>query len=63
LKYRGIEGEVHFNKDMRKFVGELKNTKYLVTFSGRSLNEVVNNFHKSVESYQNTLNKKSTKED
>lgn len=57
MKYKGIEGQYHYNKDMKMFVGELKNTTYLVTFTGSSPKDIQQSFKSAVESYLYSLKK------
>ena len=58
MKYKGIEGHFHYNKDMKMLVGELVGTMYLVTFTGSSINDIKVKFRRAVNDYLNMLNKK-----
>ena len=60
LKYMGLSGTMKYNTEMKVFVGELKNTDYLVTYTGKSVNDLTNNFRKAVDSYQDSKNKKKS---
>lgn len=55
LKYKGVEGVYRYNKELKTFVGELKNTKFLVVFKGGSMKGLESSFRKSVDRYLSIL--------
>lgn len=51
MKYRGVEGTCHYNKDLKCFVGELKNTQVLITYKGATMKDISRNFKIAVDRY------------
>lgn len=59
MKYKGIEGQYHYNPEMKKLVGELKNVNGLWTFTGSSPKDIQIKFRNTVESYLSSLKKEA----
>ena len=51
MTYKGYEGLVAFDEDARMFVGEVINTRDVITFQGASVKELTRAFHDSVDDY------------
>lgn len=51
MTYRGYAGKVEFDDDAMIFHGEVIGIKDVVTFQGRSVDEIEKAFHDSVDDY------------
>lgn len=51
LTYKTFIGSVHFSAEDEVFHGRIEGIDDLVTFEGRSVNELVEAFHEEVEDY------------
>lgn len=51
MRYRGFEGVVEYDDDARIFHGEVINVNGIVTFQGRTVDELERAFRDSVEDY------------
>ena len=51
MEYKGYQGEVEFDSQAGVFHGELINMRDVVTFEGRSVDELQQAFHESVDDY------------
>lgn len=51
LTYKNFIGSVHFSSDDGLFFGKIEGINDLVTFEGRSVDEVVSEFHDAVDDY------------
>ena len=51
LTYKGFIGSVHFNATDEVFHGKVEGIDDLVTFEGRSVQELVKAFHSEVDDY------------
>jgi len=51
LTYKGFIGSVHFSADDGVFHGKVEGIDDLVTFEGKSVNELVEAFHEEVDDY------------
>lgn len=49
LKYKGVQGTYHYNKELKMFVGEIRKVNGIVTFRGRTLKEVKKSFQNTVD--------------
>jgi predicted HicB family RNase H-like nuclease len=58
LKYKGVEGKVRYNKDLKMFVGELHHIDDFIVFKGSTLKSAELNFKNAVETYLCSLSKK-----
>lgn len=51
LTYKGFIGSVHFSAEDKVFHGKLEGITDLVSFEGRSVNELIKAFHEAVDDY------------
>ena len=51
MEYKGFIGNVEFDPDARLFHGEVINTKDVITFQGKSVDEIEKAFRESIEDY------------
>lgn len=51
LKYKGYTGHVEFDDEAEIFHGEVIDTKDVITFQGRSVDEIEDAFRDSVDDY------------
>jgi predicted HicB family RNase H-like nuclease len=51
LNYKGYTGHIEFDDEAELFHGEVVDTKDVVTFQGRSVDEIVQAFRDSVDDY------------
>ena len=51
LNYKGYTGHIEFDDEAGLFHGEVLDTKDVVTFQGRSVDEIVQAFRDSVDDY------------
>ena len=51
MEYKGYIGDVKFDADASIFHGEVINTRDVITFQGRSVDELIAAFHGSVDDY------------
>ncbi len=51
LSYKGITGSVHFNAEDSVFHGKIEGVDDLVTFEGKSVDEIIKAFHGEVDDY------------
>ena len=51
MTYKGYEGVVDFDEKAELFVGEVINTRDVITFQGDSVQELTKAFHDSVDDY------------
>lgn len=51
MTYKGYEGKVKFDEKPGIFHGEVINTKDVITFQGKSVDELKRAFHESVDDY------------
>lgn len=51
MNYKGYEAKVVFDDEARLFHGEVINTRDVITFQGKSVDELENAFKQSVEDY------------
>lgn len=51
MEYKGYIGKVEFDEDAELFHGEVFNTRDVITFQGRSVDELTRAFHESVDDY------------
>ena len=51
LNYKGYTGHIEFDDEAGLFHGEVVDTKDVVTFQGRSVDEIVQAFRDSVDDY------------
>lgn len=52
LQYKGFMGSVHFSSQDDCFFGKIEGIDDLVTFEGRSVDEIKRAFHEAVEDYK-----------
>ena len=51
LKYKGYTGQVSFDDDERIFHGEVLDTRDVITFQGKSVDEIEQAFRESIDDY------------
>jgi predicted HicB family RNase H-like nuclease len=51
MTYKGYEGAVEFDERAKVFTGEVINTRDVITFQGKSVQELERAFRESVEDY------------
>jgi len=51
LQHKGYTGHVEFDAEASLFHGEVLDTRDIITFQGRSVEELEDAFHESVEDY------------
>lgn len=51
MEYKGYVGNVTFDDEVGIFHGDVVNTRDIITFQGRSVEEIRNAFHESVDEY------------
>ena len=51
ITYKGYSGTVQFDEEAEIFHGEVLGLKDVVTFQGRSVEELKNGFHESIDDY------------
>lgn len=51
MEYQGYLGKVEFDDEARLFHGEVINTRDVITFQGRSVDELETAFRESIEDY------------
>jgi predicted HicB family RNase H-like nuclease len=51
LTYKGLIGSVHFSKEDDVFHGKIEGIRDLVSFEGRSVDELKKAFHEAVDDY------------
>ena len=51
MEYKGFIGNVEFDPDARLFHGEVINTKDVITFQGKSVDEIEKAFRELIEDY------------
>lgn len=54
--YKGYEGIVEFDEDAHIFTGEVVGLKDVITFQGKSVDDLEQAFHDSVDDYLNWCN-------
>jgi len=51
LKYKGYSGAVEYDDEAKIFHGEVFDTKDVITFQGKSVNEIEKSFRESIDDY------------
>lgn len=51
MEYKGYIGQVTFDDEVGTFCGEVINTRDIITFQGKSVEEIRTAFHESVDVY------------
>jgi predicted HicB family RNase H-like nuclease len=51
MTYKGYQGVVEYDEHAKVFTGEVINTRDVITFEGRSVRELEQAFHDSVDDY------------
>lgn len=49
LKYKGVQGTYHYNREMKMFVGEVRGNFPFCVFKGRTLKALIREFHNTVD--------------
>jgi predicted HicB family RNase H-like nuclease len=58
LTYKGYVGFVEFDDEAEIFHGEVLNTRDVITFQGKSIDDIKKSFHESVDVYLKYCKKK-----
>lgn len=53
IEYKGFIGTVHFSMEDRVFYGKIEGINDLITFEGKSVDELITAFQESIENYIN----------
>jgi predicted HicB family RNase H-like nuclease len=51
LKYKGYSGHVEYDDEARLFHGEVLDTRDVITFQGKSVDEIEQSFRDSIDDY------------
>lgn len=51
MTYKGYVGDVEYDDDAKLFDGEVVNTRDVITFQGRSIDELERSFQESIDEY------------
>lgn len=51
MTYKGFIGTIEYDDEARIFLGEVINTRTVITLQGTTVNKVENEFHASVDDY------------
>ena len=51
MTYKGYQGVVEYDEDAKIFTGEVINTRDVITFQGKSVQELERAFRKSIDDY------------
>ncbi len=51
MKYKGYYGHVEYDDEAKIFHGEVVNTRTVITFQGKTVDEIEKAFHDSVDDY------------
>jgi predicted HicB family RNase H-like nuclease len=51
MNYKGYVGDVEYDDDAKLFHGEVVNTRDVITFQGRSVDELERSFQESIDDY------------
>ena len=63
LKYKGYTGYVEYDDEAKLFHGEVLDTKDVITFQGRSVDEIEKAFRESIEDYLDFCTQRNDKPD
>ena len=63
MKYKGYSGHVEFDSDAGIFHGEVVDTRDVITFQGKSVDELETAFKDSIEDYLEFCSKRGEKPD
>jgi predicted HicB family RNase H-like nuclease len=63
LKYKGYTGYVEYDDEAKLFHGEVLDTKDVITFQGRSVDEIEKSFRESIEDYLDFCAQRNEKPD
>jgi len=63
LKYKGYTGYVEYDDEAKLFHGEVLDTKDVITFQGRSVDEIEKAFRESIEDYLDFCAQRNEKPD
>lgn len=61
LEYKGYYGSVEWSEDDMVFHGKVEGIKSLISYEGKNIDDLRNDFYESVDDYLNTCNKKGWK--
>lgn len=51
IEYKGFIGVIEYDSDAKIFHGDVINTRDVITFQGKSVNEIEKSFKESIEDY------------
>ena len=63
LKHKGYTGYVEYDDEAKLFHGEVVDTKDVITFQGRSVDEIEKAFRESIEDYLDFCTQRNDKPD
>ena len=63
LKYKGYTGYVEYDDEAKLFHGEILDTKDVITFQGRTVDEIEKAFRESIEDYLDFCAQRNEKPD
>jgi len=63
LNYKGYTGQINYDDEMKILHGEVIDTRDVITFQGRSVDEVEKAFRDSVDDYLEFCNERSEEPD
>jgi len=63
LSYKGYTGQVNYDDEMKIFHGEVIDTRDIITFQGRSVDEIEQAFRESVDDYLEFCNERGEQPD
>ena len=62
VHYKGYSGEIHYSKEDNLFIGQVINIVDSLNFHGKTIEECIDNFHISVDGYNELKENVSKKE-
>ena len=63
LNYKGYSGQISFDNEARIFHGEVIDTRDIITFQGKSVDEIEMAFRESIDDYLEFCNERGEKPD
>ena len=63
LNYKGYSGQISFDDEARIFHGEVIDTRDIITFQGKSVDEIEMAFRESIDDYLEFCNERGEKPD
>ena len=63
LKYKGYSGQINYDDESRIFHGEVIDTRDVITFQGKSVDEIEIAFRESIDDYIDFCNERGEQPD